>query len=484
MTDVRLFVSQLQTRIDEWKLREMSKHPPKQFMVNFWIKEILLENCVFFSIDKKMAEVYIFSEKGYKKMTLNQFGRMIQSIYIQIGRMDYRRSCSKEIHDQVYEMNLIRDEQVKNINNYPNLIPLLDGLYDLTTWERKDYDPRYYYTSKLSVVYTEDTECPEFRKFINRILPNGKKQMQIFCFLCYCMTPSIRLQISQIWVGSGKNGKTELSVLLDLILGDLVSHVTMDMFMKGNQFMNSELAQKWVNVGSELTPSNFRDTGVQELKRNATNRHLRSEAKFDSPVNFLNKCKHIYDINNTPPTNTSTDYAFFRRFQLIEFTEHISKEERELEIMDRIFAQEGAQIVQYLLSFHDQLEQWIIEDAEEAEEIWLWNRKSTDVFFDNYCTLGGPCLVTEAYDQYSLFCKHNLKRAVSKHHFGRLMGYKKVVRSRMVEDEAMELIGYYDYKNRPWVYNITINYDEVADLERRNRQLLERKDFLNIQEKT
>ena len=51
-------------------------------------------------------------------------------------------------------------------------------------------------------------------------------------------------------------------------------------------------------------------------------------------------------------------------------------------------------------------------------------------------------------------------------------------RDRISKDAAEEYLGVYDAKDRPWCYNIEVNYDEIDDIEKRNEYLFKRKEFL------
>jgi len=432
----------------------------------------------FFAIDKKLQEVYIFSTKGYSLMTMHKLGAPIQTVYNELGREDYLQRDTKEIYGSLFERVLISEIHVAQVNGYDGYIPFTNGLYNVATKALEPYDPRFYYTSSLHVESVDSKVCPEFRKFMDRIIPRFEDQMRIFSFFCYAMTPSVKYQIAQVWIGTGQNGKTELTSLFDMIMPELVSHISMDQFMDGHKFLESELAQKWLNIGSELSPSNFKDTGVQKLKRNITNKYQRMEGKYDSAVNFLNKCKQLYDINSTPAPNAYTDYAFFRRFQLIVFGEHIEDDEIELEIMKRIFAQEGPQIVQFFLSFYDQMGDWLKRDADEAERLWAWNTNSVFVFYTEHCTPNGIILTEMAYEKYTLFCKHNDKQAVSRNQFGRLLRSRRVERVRINQEQSIELLGDYDPKNRGYVYLMDVEYEEADDILRMTERVKEKVAFL------
>lgn len=436
-----------------------------------------------FALDKKLREIYRFEEtSGYDLITKARFAGEIRQIFVSLDRgHEFKTRDANEIHEQIFSDVIIEEEEAKQINNYPNLVPLQDCLFNLTLQESIPYQPEYLYTFKVLVPYSDSFDCPEFRAFINRTLPNRKYQMNIFTYLCYCLTPSTKYQIIQIWAGDGKNGKSELSTIFDLMLGNYVCHITFDQFMKGNQFLTSDLVNALVNVASELTEKLFGEQGINEMKRLSGEKYIRSEGKFDSAINFMNKVKHIFPVNNTPPLNEYTDYPFLRRWQIIPFLERIKKEDREFDIMARIFKDEGPQIVRFLLSFYEHLDTYIIEDAEEAERLWGWHNKSAYLFYDLYCSPSGHTLAEDAFEAYISFCKHNQKTHVSRQHFGRMMRKKDVYRARMNSDIAEEIGIGFDSADRPWCYTMTVNYDneaETKDIERRVEWIAERKIFL------
>ena len=155
---------------------------PQKYRINFWIREALLEYCRFFAIDKKLPEVYLFTIHGYVSLSLNRMGGYILTLYNQLGREDYKKMDTKEIYEQLFESCLIASQDVKLVNGYEDFMPFKDKLYNLTTKTLEPYDARYYYTSTLSVDWVDSQECPEFRKFMDRIIPRFEDQMRIFAY--------------------------------------------------------------------------------------------------------------------------------------------------------------------------------------------------------------------------------------------------------------------------------------------------------------
>ena len=435
----------------------------KSMRLNY-IVDTLTTNCRYIGLGQCTPVVYQWVGDHYQFVEYATIGSFLQEVFALAGWVDYRSRDAIEVYNQIHQRTNLPVENRQMINNYAHIVPFSSKYFNMVLNEQFDPDPDYYYLDTFKTEMNCSAECPRFRKFLDEILPDRQQQLKVLAFLCYCLTPRIDLQMAQCWVGCGSNGKTELSKIFDLMMPGFVAHIPFDMFMeKGNKFIGSELKNKYVNVGSELNPKSLTSSGTSCLKRWITNKTMRSEEKFGNPENILNLTKFLFDVNELPLPTSFTDYAFFRRFQIIEFNQNITEKTKNL--MDSIWDEEGPQIARMIVSSYENMETLLAEDATEAERLWHLNTQSVFVFFELYCDAEcqGQSPTDEVFEQYEQFCKLENKKPVNNRHFGRLL--KKMGVNRLYDT------GYDDYGIRGHYYNMTCTFNFLEEVANKKTQL-------------
>jgi phage/plasmid-associated DNA primase len=269
----------------------------------------------------------------------------------------------------------------------------------------------------------ESEVCPRFSAFMEQILPDRGDREKCLGYIAYCLTleRNNRRQKAQIWVGAGKNGKTELAKLLDYLLPGLVGHVGMDRLMaKDARFVESQLAGKFVNVGSEFTPDAVSSEGIMRMKSLVADPLLHTEKKYRDPVDLPNQCKHLYILNELPLATGYMTYAWWRRWIIIVFPVQIENPIPDL--MDAIWQDEGPAIVAWLVrSWLPRLDELLAENADLSEDLWAANGPSVFQFVDRCLDLSGETECETVYEWYLEFCQKIHHKPVKKTHFGRLV---------------------------------------------------------------
>lgn len=374
-------------------------------------------------------------------MDKERFCAMIAETFQRLGWMDYKTGTGEEIYKQVNHYFFLPKERREMINNYPALVPFLNGIYDRNTQTMLPHDPKFLFTAIINVELEDEADCPQFRQFLDQILPDKNDQMRILCYLDYCMGPSIKYKLMQIWVGnSGDNGKSELANLLLYMMPEFTSTIPLSTLMndRKNRFVMSEMAFAWVNLGSEINPNCMTAEGVEILKQITGEMQLRAEKKHETGFQFKPKNKIVLVCNEVPLPKVYCDDAFWKRLQLIEFTETIPVEEQEYNIMGRIFNAEGGQIARMLLSTHEYADKWLCKDANRAEHLWNRNTQSCFVFYNLYCEQG-QMLCDELYDHYLQYCEKRHRRKETLTTFTRLLKSMGVQKERIWnEDERVQ----------------------------------------------
>jgi P4 family phage/plasmid primase-like protien len=370
----------------------------------------------------------------YRKMALRSFRYLMQRVFERCGWLDWKKAYGDEAYEQtsdrVYE--LTREAKI-SLNDHPNIIAFTNGYFNIESCLVEDPDPDLYITQQLTVPYVGLTNCPNFKAMVDKILkPQYRKK--VLSMMGRCLTAGIYKGIAQVWTGAGKNGKSELTNILSLIVGDDVSHVPMGKLLnKNNRFATSSLKGKKVNIGSEITPKEVAAGGIAEVKRILTNRYIDGEKKGKDAQEWINTTKHIFDINATPLPSVYMDYAFFRRFQIIPFTTIIDENEVIEEYGRKVYDLEGPAIACYLLTFLRDAKDHIREEAAQSERDWHFYTQSVYSFLEFYCHAeeGEWTSTTTLFERYEDYCADFVRVPVSKILFGKLLGKNSIARRRI-----------------------------------------------------
>jgi len=392
------------------------------------------------SIEK--PTVYLWDGLCYRQITRNDMNWMITRVFERCGWLDCREVHTAEVYKQtVARCSHITREKNIYLNDCEDYIVFDNGYYHIhtKTFEAADEAAHapLHITQRLTVplLFKEDgsidDNCPKFKEMLETIVPENKAE--VCAMMAHTLTSGIGKGICQVWVGPGKNGKSELTVILAELHGDAVSHVSMgDLLNKNNRFASARLKGMKLNIGSEMTSTEVSPNGLAEIKRTMTNRFLSGEKKGKDPEEWVNTTKHIFDVNDLPLTSAHMDYAFFRRFQIIPFLHIIQEEDQIPEYGKLVFREEGPQIAGYLLSFLDQRNDLIREDAKLAERMWEYYTQSVFVFEKFYCFEDCKSKFTatdDLYATYLRFCDEKVRKAASKALFGRLLKKRGYVRT-------------------------------------------------------
>jgi len=420
-------------------LRPRSKIPKQS--QRYWTFEALY-SWKYIGLGKN--QLYMFEGIYYKPLMKATFCDIINKAWRLMEWQNYSTSDGLEMYTQIMHHSMLSEESLQSVNNYTNLLPVLNGHYSKVLCELIEPSPDIYFTFCIQANYNETAECPRFQQFLDEILPEVDSQLKVLAWFCYNLGPAVDLQKIQVWIGRGADGKSTLSEVLDLLMPSMTVHVPLDVMLNSykNRFVNSEFAFVWSNLASEINPGAMKAEGIGDIKRLSGEYYIRSERKNDEVKKIVNKCKHTIILNETPLASTYADYAFWRRLSIILFLNRIEIKDREGDIMKSIFYEESDGILAKILSMETTMESVLKENAEEAEILWNLNTQSTFVFYSEFCE-EGQSEQKQLYDYYCLFCEKFDRKLNSMAKFTSLLKSVGITKTR--EWSASENTQYYYY---------------------------------------
>ena len=203
------------------------------------------------------------------------------------------------------------------LNTNKSVLPLQNGLFDLTTHSLNPFNPDVLITYKLPVEYNPDANCPNIKNFIDEIL-NPEDIPIIQEYFGYALLPAFPAHKSLWLYGIGRNGKSQIISLLSKMLGDenTVS-VPIEEFDGWHRFSTARLFGKLLNVTSEPGVEKPLKSGL--FKKVIGGDRISAEIKGKQrTIDFVNFSKFVV-LGNIFPQVTDPSLAFWDRLIVVEF---------------------------------------------------------------------------------------------------------------------------------------------------------------------
>lgn len=203
-------------------------------------------------------------------------------------------------------------------NDYPELIPVKNGVLNIRTKEMKNFDSSIPFFTKLTMNYNSQAKCENIKRFIKEILPKDRDDLYetIKELFGYSLLKEYKYEKSFMFWGIGRNGKGKLLELFKRFVGiDNCRSISLTELEKDN-FCVSALMNKLLNISGDISNEAINDTGT--FKQLTGRDTISANRKFKTRVNFTNYAKMIFAGNDLPHPKDTSD-GFWMRWILIEF---------------------------------------------------------------------------------------------------------------------------------------------------------------------
>lgn len=256
-----------------------------------------------------------------------------------------------------------------NLDADPFLIAAPNGTIRIkSTVEFRESEREDRITRVLGARYVPGAECPQWRAFLERIIPDPAMRDFLQEIAGYCLSGSMREHKLFLLYGTGRNGKSTFVNLLREVLGDYGMGSPVDMF----------LAKSGGNTGGQATPELARLPGarlvtaaeppegarldesrVKEITGGdkMTVRHL-NQGFFE----FFPQFKAMISTNHRPVIR-GTDRGIWSRINLVPFTISIPDAEIDKNLEHKLRAEKEG-ILQWML---DGAERWFAHGLNAPE---------------------------------------------------------------------------------------------------------------------
>ena len=363
-------------------------------------------NPIFFAAAfQQDTQVKYFHDVGWLKMENGRW-HSTSSTAIKIAIRDLilrlMRSTSKSCFSQITPGLLHEIMQMVQLENGaegfppldPDIIPLSNGilLWDSTCHEFafRDYNQKDMILDSLTVPYVPNAKAPLFEEKIREIIPDADDRRVIQDYLGASLFPANRTRKFLLFQGEGGCGKSLLVLLISKILGP---KRVFDLNFRtiSSPFGFSDLTTQTLLTASEAISGGLCSSGGEFVKKVVGNDFFQSSRKFENI-----RQKHFGTFSLIIVTNNKMQVKFEGKGQEwkdrmlpILFHHHIPEEKQDRTLVDRLLAEEGSGILNWILdgARHVRSNNWQIEltTTQKVRRDKLVDEiRSMDMFVCNY----------------------------------------------------------------------------------------------------
>jgi len=303
------------------------------------------ENWFYFNgnIWKKDGDIFIGDyiskqlTKYYEKI-INYFNnkKNIDDKYVNNNKIKKIKDIVKSLRTTNFKINVIKELCEIFQKNNPNFFEKLDsnqyligfnnGVYDLEKCEfrKSKYDD--YISLSVGYDYNEEKtdEYNNVIKFFEDIQPEKEERDYLLLYIASCLENTNDEEIWSIFNGIKRNGKTKLSLLLELSFGDYYATIQSNLLTKERPTAGTpqpeliNLRKKRIVIASEVENEQKLNSGfIKSItgKDKFNGRLLYSNAEISYRFYF----KLILLCNDKPSIDKPDDLAFWDRCRCVDF---------------------------------------------------------------------------------------------------------------------------------------------------------------------
>ena len=306
--------------------------------------------------------------------------------------------------------------------NTGEYINLQDGMLDLNTYELCEHSPDYLSTVQLPFKYHSNNLTPVFEKYLDDITCGDTElKLVIQEMIGYCLSTSTVAEKAFFLAGSGCNGKSVLAQLIQRLVGE-GNYSNTSLSALNGSFGLASLVNSNVNIAAENSCGKICSDIYKAIVSGDT---LEVNRKYQPALSVKLHAKLVL-LFNTLPESDDLSYGFFRKTMIIPFDRTFTKDEIDVELIDKL-EKELSGIFQWALKGLQRLRNnnYVFSKCERCDkELKKYKLTLNPVaeFVNSYLVLGcsGSMKRSDIYKTYSTYCYDNSIEIINCQKFWRL----------------------------------------------------------------
>ena len=200
------------------------------------------------------------------------------------------------------------------------------------------HNARFGFTYVLPYRFDNTARCPIWESCVsNYMLGDPKLLAALQEALGYLILPRFRLEKLVCFVGTGANGKSTVSKILPLLLGEQnVGNARLHTLTKQTgegSYERASIAGKLVNITEELDPKTME---AAQLKEVISGSAIAARLPYGDPFTITNFPKQLASTNSTSQLIKEQTHGLFRRLHLIPFDYTIPSDEYDTALIEKL----------------------------------------------------------------------------------------------------------------------------------------------------
>jgi len=339
----------------------------------------------------------------------------------------------------------------RDLDRNPWRLNVLNGTLDTKTGELRRHRRSELITKLAPVAYDPAAKCPEWFKFLDRIMAGSQGLISYLQKLAgYCLTGDTREKCLPVLHGGGNNGKTIFTATIGAMLGDYARETPVETLMiKRNETIPNDIAGL---KGARLVTASEGERGQRLaeslIKRLTGGDKISARFLHQEFFEFVPEFKIVLSTNHKPSIR-GTDAAIWSRIHLVPFDVTIPKSEQvpHTVMLERLKA-EWPGILAWAVEGCLAWQKEGLEKPEEVERATSDYRADSDIlggFISDCCVINPQAKQrsAELYAQYQKWCGDNGEEYIKFRTFGSVLEERGLKRTRLghKQDRGFQGIG-------------------------------------------
>lgn len=298
-------------------------------------------------------------------------------------------------------------------------------------------------TRCAEVAHDPRADCPEWRAFIETILPDPDTQLFVQKWLGYNLTGDISEQCFVMFDGKGSNGKSTMLETIARIIGDYAGNVPIESFLHQDGRKGSEASPDLARLpGVRLIRTSEPEQGARlsesRIKQWTGGEQISARKLHKDFMDFTPTGKITMSVNVRPRV-AGKDEGTRSRILVVPFKHRFERRNsgRKRDFVGEFVAREAAGILNWLL---DGFRMWwedglTISQPDGSHELPAEIKQATEEMFRDQDPLGvaiseiliqtnkdeDKAQASSCFDAYMVWCKRNAVEPKTKTAFGNRM---------------------------------------------------------------
>lgn len=422
------------------------------------VADYILEHNNFITIYGVKSETIYLFEGG---IWIKNGKRKIKTDIEKLLGMWCKNNVVLEITEKIKRKTGIDSEEFEKLP--ADLICLENGVLNINTRKLTEHSPKYYFKTKLPVIYNPEADCPKIKEFFKASLyPEHMPIMQEW--FGYTLYRVYSIKKAMILYGVTDTGKTQVMNLLTAFLNKKnTSGLSLQRISHGDRFRLIDLKDKLANLYDDLSSEDMVAGGFKIATGGG---YITAEYKFGDQIQFLNFAKNTFAGNKIPSVKDidSEDAAYFNRWLPIPFDNQIPLKEQDKKLINKLTTEEELSgLLNWALEGLDRLqEKGVFSDDRDWKTIKnIMERQMNsiaafchDILIKEKDGRISKEAMFEIYSEYMKIKKDSGFPTASKAQLGRqLPKYANYVSAKVEKIRFWEGVGIRDYKGEDDTYN-------------------------------